>query len=226
MKLSIDELSKYLGVAPRTIQRWFKEGKLPLMRKGSEYQFRKSDIEKWARRHHIKLNLPDEKEAVQGQETKISLSSALSSGGIYNNISGHDLNSVFNACIEKVSGIPDDFRQDLIDRLLERESAHSTGIGNGIALPHPREPLAYLNDPMICACFLEKALDFGAIDNKPVSVLFFLLSPSLAIHLNLLSGLSYCLRDKSFFELIMTVPEPDILIERIEKIQDENPLSV
>jgi PTS system nitrogen regulatory IIA component len=132
--------------------------------------------------------------------------------------------SVLKACIKKISIIPDDFKKDLFDRLLEREQALSTGIGNGIAIPHPREQLSYLNAPVVSICFLSDPVDYNALDHQPVSVLFFILCPALKMHLHLLSALSFCLRDTQFKRFLNARPDPLQLIEKIEILQKANPI--
>lgn len=224
MKLSIADLSKYMGVTPKTIERWFKQGKLPVFPSGGEYQFHKDALEKWARKRHIRLNLPIISEKQPIDEDKPGLSKAIRNSGIFFNVESGDLADVFNACIGKVSDIPEDFKEDLIDRLLEREAAHSTGVGNGIAIPHPREPLAYLKDPLVYVFFLKETMDFNALDNQGVSVLFFILAPSLTVHLHLLSSLSFCLRDNDFRKLLITEPDAERILEMIDVLQDKNPL--
>ncbi|MCF6246927.1 MAG: PTS sugar transporter subunit IIA [Desulfobacula sp.] len=221
MKLSIIELSQHLGVATNTIERWIKQGKLPVSPKGVNYQFHLRDLEKWASKNNINLNLKKNGNRKE-KESNIPLATAVQNGGIYFDIQGHDIKSVLNACLEKISDIPDDFKIDLFDRLLEREKALSTGVGNGIAIPHPREPLVYLNTPIVSACFLNTPVDYKAIDNQPVSILFILLCPSLNMHLHLLSALSFCLRDNMFVNFLKSRPDPNTLIEKITILQKTN----
>jgi PTS system nitrogen regulatory IIA component len=220
MECSALDLSKYLGVATNTIERWLRQGKLPVSKKGIKYIFRSKDLEKWASKHNITLNLSDI--SVPEKESIISLSSAVQNGGIYFDIPGNDVNSVLKASIEMISDIPDDLKTDVLDRLMEREQALSTGIGNAIAIPHPREQLSYLPRPMVSVCFLANPVDYKALDNKPVSILFFLFGKSLTIHLHLLSALSFCLRDSQFVSFLKSKPEPEQLVEKIAIIQKAN----
>jgi PTS system nitrogen regulatory IIA component len=222
MECSALDLSKYLGVATNTIERWLRQGKLPVSKKGIKYIFRSKDLEKWASKHNITLNQLDI--SVPEKESIIPLSSAVQNGGIYFDIPGNDVNSILKASIEMISDIPDDLKTDVLDRLMEREQALSTGIGNAIAIPHPREQLSYLPRPMVSVCFLANPVDYKALDNKPVSILFFLFSQSLKIHLHLLSVLSFCLRDSQFVSFLKSRPEPAQLIEKIEIIQKANPI--
>jgi PTS system nitrogen regulatory IIA component len=87
--------------------------------------------------------------------------------------------------------------------LLARESLQSTGVGEGIAIPHVRNPVVLqVPRPMITLCFLEPPVDFGALDNRPVFALFSLVSPSPRVHLHLLSRIAFALRDAGFKEAI------------------------
>ncbi|MBU1342419.1 MAG: PTS sugar transporter subunit IIA [Proteobacteria bacterium] len=224
MELSVFDLSKHLGVVPDTIERWVRQGKLPVSKKGSKYWFRINELEKWALKHNISLNLSDKGTSEKQNDFDIPLSVAIQNGGIYIDIQGNDVTSVLKSSIGKISDIPDDFKTDLLDRLIEREQALSTGIGNGIAIPHPREQLTYLARPIVCVCFLANPVDYKALDRQPVSILFFLLCPSLKLHLHLLSALSFCLRDSQFTSFLKSRPNPDQLIEKIEALQEANPI--
>jgi len=224
MELSVFDLSKHLGVVPDTIERWVRQGKLPVSKKGATYRFRTSELKKWAAKHNISLDLSDRGTFQKETESVIPLSIAVQNGGVYFDIQGNDVKSVLNACIEKISIIPDDFKTDLLERLIEREKALSTGIGNGIAIPHPREQLSYLSDPVVSICFLANPVDYKALDNQSVSVLFFILCPALKMHLHLLSALSFCLRDSQFVSFLKSRPDPDQLIEKIEILQKANPI--
>ena len=97
--------------------------------------------------------------------------------------------SQFAANITKV----DD--RTIFDALLERENLGSTGFGGGTALPHAR--LAELDRVYGFFVRLAAPVDFEAIDNKPVDMLFLLLSPesSGADHLTALAQISRILKD-------------------------------
>ncbi len=88
--------------------------------------------------------------------------------------------------------------------LLAREASASTAIGDGIALPHVRNPIVlHVPRPMLTLCFLERPIDFGALDGKPVNVLFSMICPTMRSHLQTLSRLSYALHDEAFKGAVM-----------------------
>jgi len=79
--------------------------------------------------------------------------------------------------------------------LIERERLGSTGIGEGVALPHGRVP--GLTHAVGALVTLAEAMDYDAIDNKPVTLVFALLVPEAATteHLQLLARLAALFRD-------------------------------
>jgi PTS system nitrogen regulatory IIA component len=222
MEISISELSTYLGVAQNTIERWVRQGKLPISQKGTTYTFHTHDLKKWAAKHNIVLNLEKSPQPEASTEVLIPLSRAVQNGGVYFDIPAKDMKSALAGCVNAIKSIPEDFKPDLLDRLLEREAALSTGIGNGIAIPHPRVQLAYLNEPLVAMCSLEHPVDYNALDHQPVSLLFVILCPDLKMHLHLLSSLSFCLRDKAFIQFLESRPDLEQLVEKIEALQALN----
>jgi len=95
--------------------------------------------------------------------------------------------------------------------LLERERLGSTGIGNGTAIPHGRLP----DLPRLFGLFarLEKPIDFEAIDNQPVDLIFLLLTPDNAgaDHLKALARISRLLRDKTVCDKLRGTDSADAL---------------
>ncbi|MGL4860359.1 MAG: PTS IIA-like nitrogen regulatory protein PtsN [Enterobacteriaceae bacterium] len=89
-------------------------------------------------------------------------------------------------------------QQDVFEAILTRERMGSTGIGNGIAIPHGK--LAESGDQAVGVFLrLDQPIDFDAIDNQPVDLLFALLVPAnqCKTHLQTLSIVAQKLADKS-----------------------------
>jgi PTS system nitrogen regulatory IIA component len=120
----------------------------------------------------------------------------LARGGIFYDIPGRTREEVLEA-VSKLSGIPPGVDRRLLYQLLVcREALASTGVGEGIAMPHPRDPVVVrVDEPVVLLCFLAQPVDFGAVDGEPVRVLFTLLSPTVSSHLQMLSRLSFVLHD-------------------------------
>ncbi len=225
MDVSVSELSKLLGVSPDTIERWLRQGKLPVSRKGTQYRFKIDELKKWAYNHHINLDLSDKIIPKKKSSSSVSLTDAVQNGGVHFDIQGNDVTTVLASAVDKLQGIPEVHTGRLLDQLIERETALSTGIGNGIAIPHPRQQQDYLNDPMVAVCYLSRPVDYNALDNQPVSVLFVILCPVLKMHLHLLSAISFCLKNRGFTAFLDSQPPLDMLLEKIEAVQKNNPVS-
>jgi len=92
--------------------------------------------------------------------------------------------------------------REIFETLLQRERLGSTGIGDGIAIPHGRS--ARLDRLRGLFVRLEKPIDFDALDGQPVDILFVLLAPegAGADHLKALARVARVLRDRSTLERI------------------------
>lgn len=225
MKLSITEVSDHLGVEAATVERWMRQGKLPGFRKGGTWFFRSKDLEKWAAKRNMAIEVarwktPDKKESPE----TVPLSQALENGNCHQGVSGEDIRTVFTEAVDRIDGVPEEFKADLVDRLIEREDALSTGIGKGVAIPHPRLPLDYLDVPRIDLVVLDTPMPFNALDGQPVDLLFFILCPDLKFHLKLLSSLSFCLRDPEFCNFLRSFPDKAELVSAVLEKEAENNL--
>lgn len=88
--------------------------------------------------------------------------------------------------------------QTIFDCLINREKLGSTGLGNGVAIPHGR--IDKLESPVCAFIKLDEGIDFDATDNQPVDLVFALLVPedSTEEHLQVLSIIAEILSDQSF----------------------------
>ncbi|GES42895.1 phosphotransferase IIA-like nitrogen-regulatory protein PtsN [Rhizobium sp. ERR 922] len=93
----------------------------------------------------------------------------------------------------KLTGLPE---REIFDVVLQRERLGSTGVGNGIAIPHGK--LASIKSIAGIFARLEAPVDFEALDDQPVDLVFLLLAPegAGADHLKALSRIARVLRDQ------------------------------
>lgn len=99
----------------------------------------------------------------------------------------------------------------LFDRLLERERLGSTGIGGGIAIPHGR--MSVLSQPRGLFARLAQPVDFDAIDERPVDIVFLLVAPegAGADHLKALARVSRLLRDRGLVDKLRATESAEAL---------------
>jgi PTS system nitrogen regulatory IIA component len=220
MKLSVKDAARLLNVSEKTIYRWISDGKIPAHQIGEQYRFNRSELLEWATAQRV----PVSPEILSEPETNgvplPSLFETLRAGGIYYRIGGDDKASVLRSVID-VLQLPDDVdRHFVYEVLLAREALGSTGIGEGIAIPHVRNPIVlHLTRPMMTLCFLEHPIDFGALDGRPVGVLFTVLSPTIRGHLHILARLMYVLRDRQFRAALSKQASREALFEHVARIE-------
>ena len=91
---------------------------------------------------------------------------------------------------------------EILSSLLSREKMGSTGIGNGIAIPHGR--ISGLSQVMAIIITTKQGIEFDAIDNKPVDIFFAILVPEheAETHLKALAGIARKLNDKEIVKAI------------------------
>jgi len=104
--------------------------------------------------------------------------------------------------------------------LMAREKLGSTGIGQGVAIPHGKSESV---DKLVAALGIsKKGVDFEALDGEPVHLIFLLVAPpdSAAVHLKALARISRLLKDKFFRQALREAKSTDE-IKRIIKEEDE-----
>jgi PTS system nitrogen regulatory IIA component len=215
MQLTVRDVSRFLNVPESTVTRWIKQRGLPCQRVGGQYHFHRVDLLEWATANQMKVSVQVFDNLEAEDESGPSLTEAMEAGGIHYKIKDTAKDRALEALVA-VLPLPEGIDRELILRLfLAREASASTAIGDGIALPHVRNPIVlHVVRPMVTLCFLEHPVDFGAMDGKPVHVLFSLVCPSMRSHLQTLSRLSYALHDEGFKGVVMRKgPREDILRE-------------
>lgn len=102
-------------------------------------------------------------------------------------------------------------RSVVFDSLFARERLGSTGLGQGVAVPHGR--IKGLNEATAALLRLKTPIPFDAPDNQPVNLLVILLVPEQATqqHLEILSEIAQMLSDRHFRELLLTAPDAQSL---------------
>ena len=107
-------------------------------------------------------------------------------------------------------------KEDLIKALLTRESLGSTGIGQGIGIPHAKSP----NAKNLVAAFglSQKGVNFDSLDGEPAYIFFLLIAPeeSAGPHLKALARISRLLKDRVFRESLKQCKDEKSILRLIE----------
>ena len=104
-----------------------------------------------------------------------------------------------------------------------REEESTTGIGDGIAIPHGK--CDAVTKPGLAAMVIKNGVDFDALDGEPVHLLFLIAAPNTKdnVHLDVLSKLSVLMMDEDFSAALLNAGSVDEFLEIIDKADDEKP---
>jgi PTS system nitrogen regulatory IIA component len=116
-----------------------------------------------------------------------------------------------------------DDEKELLRALLERESLGSTGIGDGVAIPHGKLPLG--SEMIVAFGRSSKGIDFQSMDSKPVFLVFLLVTPEdkPGDHLKALARISRILKNPVLRESLRTAPHRQELQRLIYQEDDKYP---
>ena|SRR5258705_1173705 len=152
----------------------------------------------------------------------VVLSELLSTATINLNLRSLDRDTVLDELVNQIPELADQpaARQTLLRALHEREQLHSTGIGDGIALPHARNALVGLVDHSIIVFGRHsKGIPYGAIDKIPTQLFFLLIAPTVTQHLAILARISRLLRDPKLRQLLLSTDRPEKVINTIKEAE-------
>ncbi len=132
------------------------------------------------------------------QTHRVRLSQLLTPASVNLKLHSNDRDSVLSELVNQVPGFANqpEARETLLRALREREQLHSTGIGDGVALPHARNALVGLvHDPLLVFGRHDTGIPFDAIDQIPARLFFLLLAPTVTMHLAILARLTRLVSD-------------------------------
>ncbi len=224
MQLTVRDVAAIFNISEQTVFHWIKHRHLPVYHVGETYRFSQSELLEWASTTQTDVTAEIISLSDPNSLQMPRLDEALQAGGVHYGIGGTDKATVLEAVVQSLN-LPEEMdRSFLYQILLSRESLGSTGIGDGIAIPHVRNPIVLqIPRSMISLVYLEHPVDFGALDKQPVRILFTLISPTVRTHLNLLSKLSFALSDSRFKTIIKQKSHPDLIFAEARHIEEKLP---
>lgn len=224
MQISVKEAAKMLNVSESALYRWIDHSEIPFYKINDTYRFNRSELLEWATSRGMQISPDMFSEDTEDAPELPLLSDALRAGSIFYDVAGNTNAEVLKSIVDRLTLPPEADRQYLYQILVAREALGSTGIGKGIAIPHVRNPVVLqVADPSVTLCFLEKPIDFKAVDGIPVSILFTIISPTVRSHLHLLSRIAFVLRDPAVQEALARRSSPEEILTAIARAESRIP---
>lgn len=146
----------------------------------------------------------------------------LSKDGIELNVNAKDKNDIINKMTKlmlKTGRITD--LNAYTELVLKREEEGSTGVGEGIAIPHGKGDC--VTEPGLVAMVVPNGVEYDALDGKPVNLLFMIAAPNTSdnVHLDVLSRLSTMLMDTEFKNKLISAKSKTEFLDIINETENE-----
>ncbi len=198
MQLTFRDIEKAFEVGEKTLYQWLNARGMPAVKANDQYYFNSAEVLEWALKNQIALTPGALKFCEKNRPAHGIFSSALERGGVHLGVEGTSAQEVLGKVLD-VLPLPEHVqRAPLKEMLVSREHAGTTGIGNGIAIPHVKHPVILAGvEPVVGLFFLKTPVNFFSLDGEPVHTVFVILTGSFNGHLSLLSRVAFCLQDAS-----------------------------
>lgn len=210
MILTLKELAEHLKVNERTILRMLQSGQITGAKIGGQWRFNSTQVDQMFFPEHPG---PDHLPAADllPKHRINPISRIVRESRILLDLQSTSAQDVLEELCRPVINealLPD--AKTLRDRVKAREEMLSTGVGRGVAIPHPRDPIPTLCEPSILVYGRsEKGVDFSAADGKTVHHFFLLCAQTVQTHLVVMGRLAEVLQKPDILDDLWTAENAD-----------------
>ncbi len=151
----------------------------------------------------------------------MKITDVLNENSIISDLQSHDKKGVLEELVTPLSENANISQENLVRILMDRERLGSTGIGEGIGIPHGK--IKGLNSLIIGFGISKKGVNFESLDGRPTHIFFLIITPeeSTGIHLKLLAQISKILKNESFRDKLMRAPDKSDIFSIIKEEDEE-----
>lgn len=220
MRISLRQAAAYLNVSEATVRRWIAQRGLPVHRSNERLYCNPIELWEWSLEHGVPASRSLLEHGRDDGDSVPTLVSLIRRGGLQRGLWGGTKSELLRAVVEVLPLPAEADREHLLMVLEAREAMGSTGLGDGIAIPHARNPILLpIDEPFLTLCLLRDGVDFDAIDGRPVHTLFVVVSPTVPAHLRILARLGFVLRDRALRGLLAERASDAAILDRIGALE-------
>jgi len=227
MQLTFRDVIEVFHVPEKTIRDWIEKKKMPYTVANEQLHFNYISLLDWALENKIKLTPAVLALGERQKQQAGIIYEAVKAGGIYYDIPGDSREKALKAIVELLP-LPQRTNKNLLfEMFIAREKLTSTAVGDGIAMPHVRNPVVLSVDrPSKTLCFFKEPVDFKALDHKLVHIVFTLLTSSVKEHMAVISRLAFCLQNPRLQECLQSKAHAEQIFAELRVLESMASLSV
>src|SRR5262245_36186158 len=228
-----DSLAQYLHISPTQVQKLAERGNVPGRKIGGHWRFSKGEIHHWleerigaagqADLEHVQGLL--DRAAMEHEAAKVTISELLVPEAVAIPLAARTRSSVVKAMVELAAktGLLWD-SAEMAEAVQARETLHPTALDNGVALLHPRRPLAHiLAEPLLALGITHSGIPFGSETGRLTDIFFLICSVDDSQHLRTLARLSRLISSPGFLDALRethTAAEAITVVQNFERKLD------
>jgi nitrogen PTS system EIIA component len=222
--ISIDELAERLGRDRREVEKLVNRGRIPGRKVGGVWQFHPTEIRHWLEQEMRDYSEPElaaleEAQRPEGSSEETPVISRMSRETVQVPLPGRTKRSILESLVE-VAGRTWQIWEParVLGAVLEREEIHSTGFENGVAIPHPRNPLPdALGQSVIAFGLTLSGIPFGAPRRQLSDLFFLVVCRDSRTHLSVLARLGRMMQSPGFLDALRAAETSDEAYRVIEQ---------
>jgi len=212
--LTLSEVAQYLKVSEKTIHRLINENSIPCVKIGGQWRFLQEMIDDWLLTQMRVVPQQTYLSTLQAQREVMSIAHLIKADSVILDLVPGKPETILytlSQALEKSGVINDAVLYH--SQLLEREKIMSTGVGKGIAVPHPRNagrpPVVHSG---VAVGYCREGVDFHSLDGEKTKLFILIASASDPVHVKIMSHVVRIAGDSHFLEEVDKISRPDDLI--------------
>lgn len=225
--MTLEDFARHVGLNMEQVRRLADRGKLPGQKVGGHWRFNRARVTEWLQQEiptYDNSRLVELEQAMgrrddRAGDTDMIVTDLLGLEGIDIALPANTKSSALRELVglaERTGLLYDP--EGLLEALQQREEMCSTALPNGVAIPHPRQPLPYASaEPLICAARSTRGIPFGSTYGEQTSIFFLICCHDDRHHLQVLARLMRILDNEIIASLKQAETSEDFLNVLIEK---------
>jgi len=221
--LTIAETASYLKVSEKTIRRLIEEDAIPCAKVGGQWRFMRTMVNHWLQSQMNVVPQQEYMNTLLSHKEAISVTRLIDPSCVFWNLHAYSSKEILSLLSNSLltSGAISD-RELFIGQLLEREKIMPTGIGKGIAIPHPRssgKPPVLRS--ALAVGYSPEGIDFNSFDGSKTHLFIVIASSTESVHLRILTLLTRIAADDSFLPSVLNMENPAAFISYLLEKETE-----